>query len=78
MVLGAAFAGDLDALDFEFEFFLAMRPAADEGELGVGAVGGGDALKHVVADGDLDAVIEEGDFVGVFGRSGGRIGEEFG
>ena len=71
---GAAFAGDLDALDFEFEFFLAVGPAADEGELGIGAVGGGDALEHVVADGELDAVVESGEFVAVLGMTGKEFG----
>ena len=78
MVLGAAFAGDLDALDFEFEFFLAVGPAADEGELVVGNAGAGDAFEHVVADGDLNAGVEDGEFVGVFGRAASGIGEAFG
>ena len=85
LVLGAAFAGDLNALDFEFEFFLAVGPAADDGELGIGAVRSGDALEHVVADGDLDCAVEDRGSVGIFGRGGREapggffaVGGEFG
>ena len=77
LVLGAAFAGDLDALDFEFEFFLAVGPAADEGELVVSDAGAGDAFEHVVADRHLYAGVEDGEFVAVLGRAGG-IREAFG
>ena len=84
LVLSAAFAGDLNALDFEFEFFLAMGPAADEGELVVGDGGARNAFEHVVADGDLDAGVENGEFVAILGSGseafGGffAVGGEFG
>ena len=32
IVLGEAFAGDLNALDIDFEFFVAVNEAGEEGE----------------------------------------------
>ena len=74
VVLGAAFASDLDALDFEFEFFLAMGPAADDGELVVGDVGRRNALKHVVFDGDLNAGVEGFELALLAGSDAGELG----
>ena len=75
--MGAAVAGDLDALDFEFEFFLAMGPAADDGELVVGDVGRRNALEHVVFDGDLNAGVECFELAWLVGSDAGELGGGF-
>ena len=58
IVLGDAFAGDLNALDVEFVFFVAVEPAGNHGELVVGGVGRGGALEKVTFEGGSDAVVE--------------------
>ena len=82
IALGGALAGDLDALDIEFVFFVAVEPARDHGELLVGGVGRGGALEEMAFESGGDAVVEGGmvgcggasEFGGVFELVGGVFG----
>lgn len=84
IVLGEAFAGDLDALDIEFEFFVALDVAGEEGEVLVGGVGRGGAGEELAFEGGGDGGVEDGIIfsivVGVGDSFGGfeLVGGEFG
>ena len=69
IVLGEAFAGDLDALDIKFEFFVALHVAREEGEVFVGGVGRRGARKELALEGGGDGGIENG----IFASAGGLI-----
>ena len=67
IVLGEAFAGDLDAFDIDFDFVVALHVARKECEIGVGGVGSGGAGEELALEGGGNGGVEDGIFAIVLG-----------
>ena len=65
--MGEAFAGNLDALDIDFDFVVALHVAGKEGEICVGGVGSGGAGEELALEGGGNGVVEDGIFAIVAG-----------
>ena len=67
IVLGEAFAGDLDPFDIDFDFVIALHIAREEREVCVGGIGGGSAGEELALEGGGNGVVEDGIFTIVVG-----------
>ena len=73
IVLGEAFAGDLNAFDIEFEFVVALNVAREQSEIGAGGVGRGGALEELALECGGNGGVEDG-IITVVGVGGGEPG----
>ena len=60
IVLGEAFAGDLDAFDIDFDLVVALNVARKKCEVGAGGIGSGGALEELAFEGGCDGGIKDG------------------